>query len=92
MRCVGHIFVAKLLNFHLFGGVRPRVEAYLTTLRVEWKVGYFYEAARVQSNLGHPGHLSVRTHPRIEVFKLGQVLVTAHAKEICLFIKVFQSF
>ena len=67
MSRISHVLVAILLNAHLFHGVSPRVEVYLTTLGIKGKVGNFYDAFRVDPDLGHPSdHSSVR-YPRVEV-------------------------
>jgi hypothetical protein len=60
VREICHVFIAKLLDFHLFICVRPGVEVDFATLCVEWKVSYVDETFRVQTYLGHP-----RDHARV---------------------------
>ena len=66
MSSVGDVLVAVLKNGHLFDGVSPGVEGYLTTLGVEGKVRNSDRTFGVDPDLGHPSDHASVGYPRVE--------------------------
>jgi hypothetical protein len=53
---ISNVFIAVLLNLHLFGGMSPRKKIHLAALSIKRKVGHFNQTARVQTYLGNPSY------------------------------------
>ena len=67
---VSNVFIAVLLNFHLFRSVSPRKEIHLAALGVKRKIGHFNQTTRVQTYLGNPSYYTRMRNPWIKIFEL----------------------